>query len=104
MVIVGGETTVSGVVVGAILVTTVLQVLGNIEDGAHLGPVHLPALLGLPTFGLSAVLVLTVYLRREGLFGRRELESAAARLVRRWSSNRPKQRPQDGVTGGIGAG
>jgi branched-chain amino acid transport system permease protein len=104
MVIVGGETTVSGVVIGAILVTTVLQVLGNIEDGAQLGPVHLPALLGLPTFGLSAVLVLTVYLRREGLFGRRELELAAARLISRSRPERPKYHPQDGVTGGTGAG
>jgi branched-chain amino acid transport system permease protein len=103
MVIVGGESTVSGVVVGTILVTTVLQVLGNIEDGAHLGPVHLPALLGLPTFGLSVVLVLAVYVRREGLFGRQELEWAVGRWIGRWSSDGPTQSPRNGVTDGIGA-
>lgn len=86
MVIVGGESTVSGVVIGTILVTTVLQVLGNVEDGAHLGPVHLPALLGLPTLGLSLVLVLTVYVRRQGLFGRRELEFAVGGLIERRST------------------
>lgn len=88
MVIVGGEGTVSGVVIGTILVTTVLQVLGNIEDGARLGPVHLPALLGLPTLGLSVVLVLTVYFRRQGLFGRQELELAIGGLFNRRSLSR----------------
>jgi branched-chain amino acid transport system permease protein len=82
MVIVGGETTVSGVVIGAILVTAVLQLLGNMEDGARLGPLRIPALLGLPTLGLSVVLVLTVYFKREGLFGRQEVELAVAGWIR----------------------
>jgi branched-chain amino acid transport system permease protein len=87
MVIVGGGNTVSGVVMGTILVTVVLQVLGDIETGAHLGPLRLPELLGLPTFGLSVVLIVAVYFRREGLFGRQELELAVAGWISRQSSS-----------------
>jgi branched-chain amino acid transport system permease protein len=100
MVIVGGASTVSGVVIGAILVTAVLQVLGNWENGANLGPIHLPAVLGLPTLGLSAVLILTVYFRRQGLLGRRELEVAIARWVRRRSGGVLHGDTRHGVGGG----
>ena len=86
IVIVGGGSTVSGVVIGAILVTVVLQVLGNIETGTDIGPVRVPELLGLPTFGLSVVLIVVVYFRREGLFGRQELELAFAKSIRRAAS------------------
>jgi branched-chain amino acid transport system ATP-binding protein/branched-chain amino acid transport system permease protein len=103
MVIVGGETTVSGAVVGAILVTAVLQVLGNMEDGSHLGPIHTPALLGLPTLGLSAVLILTVYFKREGLVGRQELELAVAGVIRRIAAGNPRRDAQDDKSGGIGS-
>jgi len=97
MVIVGGETTVSGVVMGTILVTAVLQVLGNWEDGASLGPIHIPALLGLPTLGLSVVLVLAVYFRRQGLFGRQELEFAVAGSARRRMSRRVRPGAREDV-------
>ena len=102
MVIVGGGNTVSGVVIGAILVTAVLQVLGNIESGSHLGPLRIPALLGLPTLGLSVVLVLTVYFRRDGLFGRHELELAVGGWIRRKGSGHPRRDAQDDVADGIG--
>jgi branched-chain amino acid transport system permease protein len=101
MVIVGGETTVSGVVIGTILVTAVLQVLGNMENGARLGPLRIPALLGLPTLGLSAVLVLTVYFKREGLFGRQELELAVAGWIRRIRSGPFRREAQDDTTDGL---
>ncbi len=99
MVIVGGETTVSGVVVGTILVTAVLQVLGNWEDGAHLGPIQIPALLGLPTLGLSLVLVLAVYFRRQGLLGREELEVGVVGWVRRRMSRRERPGVREDVAG-----
>jgi branched-chain amino acid transport system permease protein len=87
MVIVGGGNTVSGVVVGAILVTAVLQGLGDLETGVRVGPVRLPELLGLPTLGLSAALLGTVYFKREGVFGREELELALVAAIRRGSAS-----------------
>jgi branched-chain amino acid transport system permease protein len=88
MVIVGGGNTVSGGVMGAILVTAVLQILGRFETGAHIGPLKLPELLGLPTLGLSVVLIAAIYFRREGLFGRQELELAVLKWLRRRKSTR----------------
>ena len=102
MVVVGGGTTVSGVVIGAILVTAVLQVLGNMEAGSHLGPLRIPALLGLPTLGLSVVLVLTVYFKREGLFGRQELELAVGGWIHRVGAGRLQQDAQDELADGTG--
>ena len=99
MVIVGGGNTVSGVVVGAILVTAVLQVLGNWEDGANLGPIRLPAVLGLPQLGLSVVLVLTVYARRQGLLGRQELEVAVVSWIRGRSASPAGREPREDVAG-----
>jgi len=83
-------------------VTAVLQVLGNIEDGSHLGPLRIPALLGLPTLGLSVVLVLTVYFRRDGLFGRQELELAIGGWIRRMGSGHRRREAQDDVADGTG--
>lgn len=96
MVIVGGGNTVSGVVIGTILVTAVLQVLGNIETGAQLGPLRLPQLLGLPTLGLSVMLIAAVYFRREGLFGRQELELAVVGWIRRRSSTQMMRSVDEG--------
>jgi branched-chain amino acid transport system ATP-binding protein/branched-chain amino acid transport system permease protein len=103
MVIVGGESTVSGAVIGAILVTVVLQVLGNIESGSNIGPLHIPALLGLPTLGLSVVLILTVYFKREGLCGRQELELAVGGWIRRIGSNQHRGDSPD-LAEGLGTG
>jgi branched-chain amino acid transport system permease protein len=102
MVIVGGETTVSGAVVGTILVTAVLQVLGNMEEGAHIGPLWIPAILGLPTLGLSVVLVLTVYFKRDGLIGRQELELAVSTRIRRMGARYFRRDAQDDLADGPG--
>lgn len=74
MLIVGGATTVTGAVVGTALVTAINEVLSNIESGATVGPIRLPELFGLPTLGVALALVATMYFRRDGLMGRREID------------------------------
>ncbi|HEY1369465.1 MAG TPA: branched-chain amino acid ABC transporter permease [Gaiellaceae bacterium] len=74
MLIVGGATTVTGAVVGTALITVVNEFLSRIESGANLGLFHLPELFGLPTLGVALCLLLTMYFRRDGLIGRREID------------------------------
>jgi branched-chain amino acid transport system permease protein len=74
MLIVGGATTVTGAVVGTALITVVNEVLSRIESGANLGLFHLPELFGLPTLGVAVALLATMFFRRDGLIGRREID------------------------------
>jgi branched-chain amino acid transport system permease protein len=83
MLIVGGRATVSGAVMGAILVTGVLEVLAHLETGFTLGPITFPEFFGLPTLGLAIVIVITVYFRRDGLL-RQELDELLAQLIERF--------------------
>jgi len=97
MLIVGGATTVSGAVMGTALVTVVTEVLSRFENGTSIGPVDLPELFGLPTLGLAVVLVATMYFRRDGLIGKREIDVLIARRLR---AGRPTPTPAT-ATGGL---
>lgn len=71
MLIVGGATTVTGAVGGAALITLLTQLLLELESNFSFA--------GHPLFGLSQVgvglaLIGVMYFRRDGLFGRRELD------------------------------
>lgn len=73
MIVVGGMGSVTGAVIGAVLLTLVPEVLRNVEGGASLGPIKLPLLFGLSNIILAVGFVLVMIYRREGLLGDREL-------------------------------
>jgi branched-chain amino acid transport system permease protein len=85
MFIVGGMATVTGAVAGTAVVTLVQEVLRPHEDASlDLGIVSFHRLTGLTQLALVALILVVMYLRREGLFGRRELDEAlVAALWRR---------------------
>ncbi len=75
MLIVGGMGTVSGAVAGAALVTLVQELVSQQEDrSVHLGVLTIHRLTGLTQLVLVALILLVMYVRREGLLGRRELD------------------------------
>jgi branched-chain amino acid transport system permease protein len=75
MFIVGGMGTVTGAVAGAALVTLVQEVVSQQEDrSVHAGPLTLHRLTGLTQLVLVALILGVMIVRREGLFGRRELD------------------------------
>jgi len=75
MLIVGGMNTVSGAVAGAALVTLVQETASQQEDrSVHLGILTINRLTGLTQLVLVALILLVMYVRREGLLGRRELD------------------------------
>ncbi|MEM6762817.1 MAG: branched-chain amino acid ABC transporter ATP-binding protein/permease, partial [Pseudomonadota bacterium] len=72
MLIVGGMATVSGAVCGVVVVTLLQDTVRQLEGGFTVGGVEMPAVFGLTTVALSMAILLVIWLRPEGLLGRRE--------------------------------
>jgi branched-chain amino acid transport system permease protein len=77
MVIVGGLTVVSGAVAGTALIIVLIEVLGRLDNGFSLGIAEFPSVVGLTQIGLGVVILLTLYLRRDGLVGTLEPDERA---------------------------
>ena len=76
MLIVGGMTTVSGAVFGAIVVTLTIEVLRRVESGIDLFGWETPELFGLTQAGLCVLILVVMYRRPAGMFARLELGEA----------------------------
>ena len=73
MIVVGGMGSVTGAVIGAVLLTLIPELLRGLEGGATIGPIKLPLLFGLSNIILAVGFVLVMIYRRTGLMGNREL-------------------------------
>ena len=73
MLVVGGITTLSGAVVGTLVVSSIEEILNRLESGEGLGPVHLHLRDGIPDAVLALLVLIVMIVRREGLIGEREL-------------------------------
>ncbi|HKP24782.1 MAG TPA: branched-chain amino acid ABC transporter ATP-binding protein/permease [Dongiaceae bacterium] len=82
MLIVGGMTTVSGALCGAVVVTLTIEILRRVEGGVNLFGWETPELFGLTQAGLCLMILIVMYRRPAGLFareiGERWLRPAAA--------------------------
>ena len=92
MLVVGGMATVTGAVVGAGLITFVQEAVRGYEDrSVDLGVVRFERLTGLTQIVLVVLILTVMYVRREGLVGRYELDETLRLLVRR---RRPAAAPR----------
>ena len=73
MVVLGGMGSISGAVVGAIIMTLTPELLRPIEDGVSVGPLEFGALYGISNIILAIGFILVMIFRPQGLFGEREL-------------------------------
>jgi branched-chain amino acid transport system permease protein len=64
---------VSGAVVGAIIMTILPELMRPIEDGFQLGSLEFGALYGISNIILAVGFILVMIFRPQGLFGEREL-------------------------------
>ena len=78
MLIIGGMTTTSGAVVGAIVITIVFEILRSVESWAA-GISALPDLFGIAQVFIGFTLLFVMYFRPEGLLGRWELDEIVVR-------------------------
>jgi branched-chain amino acid transport system permease protein len=72
MVIVGGLGSVTGTVIGAPLVTIMLELLRFIDNPVQLGPLRIPGIVGMRMVLFSIFLLMAILFFREGLVGSRE--------------------------------
>jgi branched-chain amino acid transport system permease protein len=67
MLVIGGLKSVSGAVIGTVVVTGVLELLRQIERGWTIAGVKLPSRLGMSELGLAVVLLVILIVRPDGL-------------------------------------
>ena len=104
MLVVGGRYSLSGAVIGTLLVSTIAETLRRVEGGVHLGPLHVPARPGLQELGLSLALLLILLLRPRGITGGAEWSfTDLGRLPAAWRARRatPEAQPTDPHGGGL---
>lgn len=83
MLILGGARSVTGAVVGSVVVTIGFETMRFLENGPVLAGVKLPEMFGLTGFFLGAIIVLVMTLRPEGLAGDDEIDETWRRRFRR---------------------
>jgi branched-chain amino acid transport system permease protein len=85
MLVIGGLTTVSGAVIGAVVVTAVREFTRPLEQKSlSFGPIDVDTLTGLSSLILVLMILVSMYFRKEGLAGRLEVDEH----VRRWRRDR----------------
>ena len=73
MVVLGGMGSITGAVVGAVIMTLAPEYLREVENGMSLGPLSFGPLFGLSQIILALGFILVMVFRPQGLFGDREL-------------------------------
>ena len=77
MVVLGGLGSISGAVVGAVIVTLAPEYLRGLEDGLELGPIRYDEAFGLSQIVLAVTFIVVMAVRPAGLFGDREVDPAS---------------------------
>lgn len=80
MLVVGGMMTLTGAIIGTVVISALRRLLQLVESGLDLGFVETPPLPGITEVGLAVALLLILALRRKGLSGGREF--SVMRIVR----------------------
>jgi branched-chain amino acid transport system permease protein len=73
MLVVGGMTSLSGAVIGTIVIATMAELLRRLEEGFHVGGAEIDAPSGLQNVGLGLMMLAILVLRPRGLTNGREL-------------------------------
>jgi branched-chain amino acid transport system permease protein len=73
MLVVGGIKSLSGAVIGSLTISFVAELLHRIEQGADIGPLHIPSRPGLREVGLAIIMLAILILRPRGLTNGHEL-------------------------------
>jgi branched-chain amino acid transport system permease protein len=72
VVVIGGLGSMTGSILGSILVTSMLEVLRFVENPITVGSFHIPGIPGMRMVVFSLLLIFMIIFRREGIMGMRE--------------------------------
>jgi len=90
MLVIGGPATVSGAVMGTLIVTVIYQSLRWVENTVNIAQVFPTNIAGLTDTSLSLILIAMLIMRPGGFIERRELSWG---MLRRFSGNRKRLAP-----------
>jgi branched-chain amino acid transport system permease protein len=90
MLVVGGINSLSGAVIGTLVVSLVSELLRRLEGGVAIGSLQVALPTGLPQLGIGLMMLLILILRPAGITGNREIPwpSRLTRFVIRGASAR----------------
>ncbi len=74
MLIVGGMTTVTGAITGAVAITIVTEVLRRFEGGFSVAGLEMPAVFGTTQIGIGLIILFAMFRKPDGLAGLKEWE------------------------------
>ena len=74
MLLLGGSTTTSGPIIGAILITFAWELMREIEEGPVLLGIDFPQFFGLPVLSLGVLIMVVMKFRPAGLLANREID------------------------------
>lgn len=74
MLIVGGMTTVTGAVAGAVAITFVTEILRRFEGGFSVAGLEMPAVFGTTQIGIGLIILFAMFRKPDGLAGLKEWE------------------------------
>lgn len=74
MLIVGGMTTITGAVTGAVAITIVTEVLRRFEGGFSIAGMEFPAVFGSTQIGIGLIILFAMFRKPDGLAGLKEWE------------------------------
>jgi branched-chain amino acid transport system permease protein len=86
MLVIGGMESMTGAVMGVVIVSLLSEVLRNLERGFDLGVISFPPLYGASQIALGVIFILIMIFRPSGVVGDREL--SFGRIVALTQSNR----------------
>ena len=81
MLVIGGMQSISGALVGVVVVTVLSEVLRNLERGLDFGAFAIPPLYGASQIVLGIIFILIMIFRPSGIMGDREF--GLGRFVKR---------------------
>jgi branched-chain amino acid transport system permease protein len=73
MLVLGGQASLTGAVVGVTTITLLSESLRNLERGFSLGSISIPAIFGASQIVLGFVFILMMVFRPQGLMGDKEV-------------------------------
>lgn len=74
MLIVGGMSTVTGAITGAVTITLVTEILRRFEGGFSVAGIEMPTVFGTTQIGIGLIILFAMFRKPEGLAGLKELE------------------------------
>ncbi len=81
MMVIGGQASVTGAIVGSAVVVMVSEVMRFPERGIVIGPIQIPQLFGVVQLSVALLILVTLILRPSGIMGTRELEFPFSRWI-----------------------